>query len=131
MGGEVFGGLVAEGDGGVFGGAGEHEAERAADRQAAADDADLGTGDRYAMVTQEFDDAAWRARQRAGHAQDQAAEIRRVQPVGILGRIDELKDGVGVDVGGKRELDDESGDGGVGVEGPDGVLDLFLRRGGG
>jgi hypothetical protein len=130
VGGDVDGRLVAEGDGRVLGGTGEHEAERAADGEAAADDAEALAGDLDVVLAEQLDDAARRARQRAGDAEHELAEVGRVQPVGVLVGVDQLQHAVGVDVRRQRQLHDEAGAGVVLVERDHRRLDLLLRRGG-
>ena len=92
--GEVAGAGVAQRDGGVLGAAGQQQPERAADGDAAADHDDLGAGDLHAVAAQQLDDADGRARQRAGVAEHQPAEVGRVQPVGVLGRVDQAEHAV-------------------------------------
>ena len=67
-----------------------------------------------------------RARQRRGLAQHQAAEVDRVQAVGVLGRVHQLQHTLGVQPGGQGQLDDVTVARGVGVQLGDHVLDLLL-----
>ena len=76
-------------------------------------------------------DAARRARQRAGLAEHQLAEVDRVQPVRVLGRIHPVEHGVGVQPGRQRQLDDVPGAGRIGVQFVDHRLHLRLGRVGG
>src|SRR5699024_8018219 len=58
----------------------------------------------------------------------QPAVVRRMLPVGVVGRIDGLEDGVGVDMGRQRQLDDVTGAGVVLVELVDDGQQLVLRH---
>ena len=62
--GQVAGAGVAQRHGGVLGAAGEQQPERPADGDPAADDDDLGAGDRHVVAAQQLHDADRRARQR-------------------------------------------------------------------
>ena len=124
--GEVAGAGVAQGHGGVLRAAGQQQAERAADRGAAADHGDLGAVQRDVVPPEQVHDAARRARQRAGEAQDEPAQVDRVQPVGVLVRVDQLQHPAGVDVLGQRQLHDVAVAGVVGVELGDDRLDVLL-----
>ena len=66
----------------------EQVGQRPADRHAAADDHDVAALDRDVVGVQQLDDARRRARQRARRAEHEAAEVHRVQPVDVLGRVD-------------------------------------------
>ena len=126
--GEILGSGVAERHGGVLGPAGQQQAERATHGDPAPDDGDVGARDRYPVAAQQFHDAARGARQRAGLAQDQLAEVGRVQAVRVLGRVHPVQHGVGVEPGGQRQLDDVPGAGRVGVQLVDHRLHLRLGR---
>ena len=79
---------------------------------------------------QELDDARRRAGQRAGRAHDQAAEVHRVQPVDVLGRVDGQQGLLLVEAGGQRQLHQEGADGRVGVEaGDDASSSSWVRVG--
>jgi hypothetical protein len=96
---------------------------------AAPDDDHLGTGDLHVVAAQQLDDAERRAGQRCRLAEDQPAEVRRVQAVGVLGRVDHPQH-VGLDhVPRQRQLDDVAGAGRVGVEPGHVRLDLGLGGG--
>ena len=78
---------------------------------------DLGAAERHAVAAQQLDDAARRARQRSRASEHQPAEVGRVQPVGVLGRVDLAPaPGSSSSPRGQRQLDDEAGAGRVGVE---------------
>ena len=126
--GEILRAGVAERHGGVLGPAGQQQAESATHGDPAPDDGDVGARDRHPVAAQQFHDAARGARQRAGLAQDELAEVGRVQAVRVLGRVHPVQHGVGVEPGGQRQLDDVPGAGRVGVE----LVDhrLHLRLGG-
>ena len=85
--GEVTGAGVAQRHRGVLGTPGQQQPERPPDGDAATDDHDVRPGQLDVVAPQQRDDAARGARQRAGLAQHQPAEVRRVQPVGVLGRV--------------------------------------------
>ena len=102
-----------------------------ADGDPAADHDHVRAVDLHAVVAQQLDDAVRGAGQRPGLVQHQPAEVRRVQAVGVLGRVDQLQHPVGVDALGQRELDDVAGAGRVLVELADRRLDLLLGGGGG
>ena len=126
--GEILGAGVAERHGGVLGPAGQQQAESATHGDPAPDDGDVGARDRHPVAAQQFHDAARGARQRARLAQDQLAEVGRVQAVRVLGRVHPVQHGVGVEPGGQRQLDDVPGAGRVGVQLVDHRLDLRLGR---
>ena len=71
------------------------------------------------------------ARQRGGLVEDEAAEVGRVEPVGVLGRVHQFQHAVHVDALGQRQLDDVAGAGRVLVQFADDRLDLLLRGRGG
>ena len=70
--------------------------ERPADGDAAADHGDPGAVQLDAVAPAQLDDPARGARQRAGLAEHQPAQADRVQAVGVLGRVDALQRGAGV-----------------------------------
>ena len=86
--GEVAGAGVAQRDRRVLGPTGEQQPERPADGQAAAHDDHLGAVELDAVATQQLDAADRRARQRAGLAEHELAEVGRVQPVDVLVGVD-------------------------------------------
>ena len=114
--GDVDGAGVAERHRGVLALAGQQQPKRPADRGAAADDADLGPAQRYAVAAQQLDDAAWRAGQRRRLAQHQLAQVDRVQAVGVLAGVDQPEGPVVVQATGERQLHDVAGAGRVGVQ---------------
>ena len=126
--GQVLGAGVAQRHGGVLGPAGQQQAERAAHGDPAADDGDVGARDGDPVAAQQFHDAARGARRRAGLAQDELAEVGRVQAVRVLGRVHPVEHRVGVEPGGQRQLDDVPGAGRVGVQLVDHRLHLRLGR---
>src|SRR3712207_7426724 len=63
-----------------------------------------------------FRSADGRARQWARHVEHQSAEVDRVQPVGVLGRVHRLEDGALLDALRQRQLDDVAGAVRVGVD---------------
>jgi hypothetical protein len=71
------------------------------------------------------------ARQRPPLAEDQVAEVDRVQPVRVLGRVHPAQHPVRVQARRERKLDDVPGASGVGVQFIDNGLDLLLGRVGG
>ena len=87
VGGEVLGAGVAQGHGGVLAAAGEQQAERPADGDAATDHDHLGARDLHAVTAEQLDDAARRAGQRTGLAEHEPAQVDRVQAVGVLVRV--------------------------------------------
>jgi len=124
--GEILGSGVAQRHRGVLGAPGQQQAESAADGDPAPDDGDVGAGDGHPAAAQQFGDAARRARQRTRLAENQLAEVDRVQPVRVLGRIHPVEHGVGIEPGGQRQLDDVPGAGRIGVQLVDHRLDLRL-----
>ena len=56
---------------------------------------------------EQLDDARGRARQRSGRAHDEPSEVRRVQPVDVLGRVDAQEDLLLVDAVGQRQLHED------------------------
>jgi hypothetical protein len=122
---------VNTGDRGVLALAREQQAEGAAHGDAAADDADLGAGDRDVVAAEQLDDAARRARQRRGDVEDQSTEVGRVQAVGVLVGVDQLERAALVEALRERQLHDVAGAGRVGVEALDGLVDLGLAGVGG
>ena len=59
-------------------------------------------------------------------AEYQLAEIDRLQPVGVLGRVDQVQHRLRVQAGRQRQLDDVAGAGRIRVQLGDGILDLLL-----
>jgi hypothetical protein len=70
------------------------------------------------------------AGQRCRDAEHQPAEVGGVQAVGVLGGGDQFQYGVRVEMGGQRQLDDEAGAGGVGVQLQHGRFDAGPGGGG-
>ena len=129
--GEILGSGVAQRHRGVLGAPGQQQAESPADGDPAPDDGDVGARDGHPVAAQQFDDAARRARQRAGLAEHQLAQVDRVQPVRVLGRVHPVEHGMGVQPGRQRQLDDVPGAGRIGVQFVDHRLHLRLGRVGG
>ena len=129
--GQVLGPGVAQRHRGVLGAPGQQQAERAAHGDPAPDDGDVGARDGHPVAAQQFHDAARGARQRARLAQDQLAQVGRVQAVRVLGRVHPVEHGMGVKTGGQRQLDDVPGAGRIGVQLVDHRLHLRLGRVGG
>jgi hypothetical protein len=96
-----------------------------------SDDHDLRALDLHAVAAQEGEDAVRGAGQRGGLVEDEAAEVHRVEAVGVLVRVHQFEDAVLVDALGERELDDVTGAGRVLVQFPYDRLDLLLGGGGG
>jgi len=63
-----------------------------------------GTRDGHPAAAEQFDDAARRARQRTRLAENQLAEVGRVQPIRVLGRIHPVEHGVGIEPVWQRQL---------------------------
>ena len=129
--GQVPGPGVAQRDGRVLAAPGEQQAERAADRDAAPDHGDVRARDRDVVAPQQLHDAPWRAGQRSRLAEHQLAQVDRVQPVGVLGRVHPVQDGEGVQASWQRQLDQVPGALGVGVQFVDDRLDPLLGGAGG
>ena len=111
--------------------AGQQQAQRAADRGAAADHGDLGAVQRYVVAAQQVHDAARRAGQRAGEAEHEPAQVDRVQAVGVLVRVDQLQHPAGVEVLAAAAAGRCSRGSRVGVELGDDRLDVLLGGVGG
>jgi hypothetical protein len=129
--GQILGPGVAERHRGVLGAPGQQQAERAADGDPAPDDGDIGARDGHPVTAQQLGDATRRARQRARLAEDQLAEVDRVQAVRVLGRVHPVEHGVRIEPGRQRQLDDVPGAGGIGVQFVHDRLHLRLGRVGG
>src|SRR5215470_16011990 len=125
--GKVFRPGVAERNGRVLRPPGEQQPERPPHGDAAAHHGDVGSGDLDAVLAQQHHDAMRRARQRALLAQHELAQVDRVQPVGVLGRVHQVQHALVVQPGGQRKLDDVPGAGLVLVELEHRLLDLRLR----
>src|SRR5699024_1712746 len=117
LGGQIGGAGVAQGDGRVVLAPGEQRADGAAHGDAPADDHDVLAAEVEAVALGQLDHGARRAGQRGVDGlvgvEHQAAEVHRVQPVGVLGGVDPLEDRVGVDLLGQRQLHDVAGAGRV------------------
>jgi hypothetical protein len=129
--GEILGSGVAERDGGVLCAPGQQQAQGPAHGDAAADDGDVSARDGHTVAAQQVNDAPRRARQRARLAEDEPAQVDRVQAIRVLGRVHPVQDGVGVQPGRQRQLDDVPGAARIGVQLVDDGLDLSLGRVGG
>src|SRR5262249_54621122 len=114
--GKVFRPGVAERYGRVLRPPGEQQPERPPHGDAAADHGDVGSGDLDAVPAQQHHDAMRRAGQRALLAKHELAQVDRVQPVGVLGRVHQVQHAFVVEPGGQRKLDDVPGAGRVFVE---------------
>ena len=83
------------------------------------------------MAFHELDNRARRARKRRVDGtrppQDEPPEVHRVQPIGVLRRVDALQNGVRIDPARQRQLHDVAGARGVRVELINRGLDLLLR----
>jgi hypothetical protein len=105
---------VAHGDGGV---AGEQQLrERLADQARAAHHDRFRADQRRPVVVEDLHAARRRARQHHGRAREEAAEVRGMQPVGVLGGGDGLHRLVLVEALGQRQLEQDPVHGGVGVQ---------------
>ncbi len=121
---------VHDRDSGVGRGAllGQQERQRATERRAAAEDHDVATGDRDAVVGEQLLDARRCARPRAGQADGEAAHVDRVHAVDVLVRVDGEQRGVVVEVAGHGVLHQQRVHGPVGRERRDRLDQLLLRR---
>ena len=126
--GEIAGAGMAQGDGGVLAASGEKEPERPADSDAATDDHDVRSGDRHVVASEQRDNAPGRARERSILAEDEAAEVRRMEAIGILRWIHELEGVVRVELTRQWKLDDVAGHARVGVEPSNLCIELCLGR---
>ena len=66
----------------------EEVGQWASDGDTAADDHHVAALDRHVVGVEQLDDPRRRARQRPRRAEHEAAEVDRVQPVDVLGRVD-------------------------------------------
>jgi len=87
-----------------------HKEERHgfADNVAAAENDGVGTFDLDVIAAQNFHAASGGACNKTGATTDEAAEVDWVKSVDVLGRIDGFEDALGVDLGGKRELNEDA-----------------------
>ena len=90
--------------------------QRAADQVGAADDDGVHALQRGVHALRQDDAAERRAWRQRGKAAGEPAGIVRVQPVDILGRIDGVDDGFGIDRFRQRQLHENAVHGGIAVE---------------
>lgn len=128
LGGEIARAGVTQGDRRVLAATGQQQADRPADGDAAPDHSDVGSVERDVVSTEEMDHAARGAGQRGLLAEHQAAEVDRMEAVGVLLRGDALERGILVEVFGERELHDVPGACRVGVQVVDGGVELLCGR---
>src|SRR6266404_1861085 len=104
--GQIAGFGMANGDGGV----GVHQQKRhgLADDVAPAQDYGVGAFDLDFITAQNFHTAGGSAGDQAGTSADEAAEIDGVEAVHVLGGIDGFEDALGIDLRGKRELNQDA-----------------------
>src|SRR5882724_2694718 len=104
--GQIAGFGMANGHGGV----GVHEEKRhgLADDIAAAEDHRVGAFDLDFITAQNFHTAGGSAGDQAGTSADEATEIDGVEAVHVLGGIDGFEDALGIDLRGKRELNQDA-----------------------
>ena len=131
-GGQVAGAGVARGHGGVLGAPGEQQPERPPARRTAPHDHHVRAVERDVVPAEQLDDPARGARQRGvapgGDIEHQPAEVRRVQAVRVLVRVDPGQHGLLVQTARQGQLHDEPGAGRVGVQLVDDGLDVGLGR---
>src|SRR5205807_9480323 len=91
-------------------GIGVHKEKRhgLADDVAAAEDDGVSALDLDFVAAQNFHAARGSARDQAGTSADEAAEIDGVEAVHIFGGVDGFKNALGIDLLGKRELDENA-----------------------
>jgi hypothetical protein len=110
----------------------QQQAERAADGEAATDHDHVPAGDRHVVAPQHLEEAGGSAGQGrvkvAADPEHEPAEVGRVQPVGILGRIHQLEHRVLVDARGQWQLDDVAGHGQVLIKAKNGGPHLVFGR---
>ena len=99
---------MADGDGGVLveqqhGGGLAHDV-------AAADDDGVLAGDGNVAALENFDDAGGRAGRESGAAGQQTARVHGMKAVHVFRGGDGVEEGLGVDLRGKRKLDEDAVD---------------------
>ena len=88
----------------------EEKSHGLADNVAAAENDGVSSLDGDVVATQNFHAAGGRAGDQAGASADEAAEIEGMEAVHVLGRIDGFKNALGIDLRGKRKLDENAVD---------------------
>ena len=127
--GEIARFRMANGNGGV----GVHEQERHgfANNVAAAENDSVGAFDGDMVATENFHAAGGGAGHEAGASANEAAEIDGVETVNVFGGVDGFEDALGVDLFGKRELDEDAVDAIVAIEFVDEVEQIVSGAAGG
>src|SRR5260370_1354390 len=97
---------MADGDGGV--GVHEEKGHGFADDVAAAKDHGVGAFDFDVVAAQNFHAACGSAGDQAGAPADEAAEVDGMKTVHVLGGIDGFQNALGIDLRGKRKLDEDA-----------------------
>jgi hypothetical protein len=105
---------VADGDGGV--GVHEEQSHGFTDDVTAAEDDSVGALDGNFGAAKNFHASRGSASDEAGAPTDEAAEIDGMETVDVLGGVDGFKNAFGVDLLGKRELDEDAVDIVVAIE---------------
>src|SRR5712664_699391 len=95
---------MADGDSGV--GVHQEQGHGFADDVAAAEDDGVGAFDLDVVAAQNFHAAGGSAGDQAGASADQATEVDGMKTVHVLGGIDGFQDALGIDLRGKRKLDE-------------------------
>jgi hypothetical protein len=99
---------MTNGDGGV--GVHEEKGHGFADNIAAAEDDGVGAFDLDFVAAQNFHAAGRSASDQAGTSADETAEIDGMEAIDVFGRIDCFENTLGIDLRGKRELDENAVD---------------------
>ncbi|CAB4613571.1 unannotated protein [freshwater metagenome] len=99
---------MAQGNRGVFAAAGQEQAQRAAHRDAATNHDNFSSVDRDVVAAHQFQDSTGGARQGCVDAKDQATQVHGVEAIGILVRINQFKNAIGIQAGGQWQLHDET-----------------------
>src|SRR6266851_5722224 len=99
---------MADGDGGV--GVHEEKGHGFADDVAAAEDNGVGAFDLDFVALQNFHAAGGSAGDQAGAPADEAAEIDGMETVHVFGGINGFQNALGIDLRGKRKLDEDAVD---------------------
>ena len=91
---------MAQRDSGIHFAPREHQADGTADRDATPQHAHLLAMQAHAVMVEQLNHTTGRARQWRGQGsarmQHEFAEIERVHAIGVLGRVDRIDDGIGV-----------------------------------
>lgn len=120
---------MADGDGGV--GVHEKESHGLADDITAAEDDGVGAGEGNLIAVENLHAAGGSAGDEAGTSADEAAEIHGMETVNIFGGIDGFEYALGVDLFGKRELNEDAVDAVVAIEIVDEFQEIVGGAGGG